>query len=324
MLFSKDTQAASGDSAQTKTKPGVLSRFGRALRSTLSFDLGTLFGQHKTIDEALFEEIETLLLTADVGVESTQRLIDGLTRRLARKELGDGQAVRNALCEDMLEILAPVSIPLEVKRPAGGTFVILMVGVNGTGKTTTIGKLAHRYKAAGHSVMLAAGDTFRAAAVEQLQVWGERNNVPVTAQHTGADSASVIFDALQSAQARKVDILIADTAGRLHTQGGLMEELKKVSRVVGKLDDSAPHETMLVLDATIGQNALNQAQEFHEAVNVSGITLTKLDGTAKGGMVFAIADRVKIPVRFVGMGEGIDDLRPFSADEFVHALLDQR
>lgn len=324
MLFSKDTQAASGDSAQTKTKPGVLSRFGRALRSTLSFDLGTLFGQHKTIDEALFEEIETLLLTADVGVESTQRLIDGLTRRLARKELGDGQAVRNALCEDMLEILAPVSIPLEVKRPAGGTFVILMVGVNGTGKTTTIGKLAHRYKAAGHSVMLAAGDTFRAAAVEQLQVWGERNNVPVTAQQTGADSASVIFDALQSAQARKVDILIADTAGRLHTQGGLMEELKKVSRVVGKLDDSAPHETMLVLDATIGQNALNQAQEFHEAVNVSGITLTKLDGTAKGGMVFAIADRVKIPIRFVGMGEGIDDLRPFSADEFVHALLDQR
>jgi fused signal recognition particle receptor len=324
MLSSKDAQATSGDSAQTKAKPGVLSRFARALRSTLSFDLGTLFGQHRVIDETLFEEIESLLLTADVGVESTQRLIDGLTRRLARKELDDGEAVRNALCEDMLDILAPVGTPLEVKRPAGGTFVILMVGVNGTGKTTTIGKLAHRYKAAGHSVMLAAGDTFRAAAVEQLQVWGERNDVPVTAQHSGADSASVIFDALQSAQARKMDILIADTAGRLHTQGGLMEELKKVSRVVGKLDDTAPHETMLVLDATIGQNALNQAREFHEAVKVSGITLTKLDGTAKGGMVFAIADRVKLPIRFVGVGEGIDDLRPFSAEEFVHALVDQR
>ena len=231
--------------------------------------------------------------------------------------------MRNALCEDMLGILNPVSIPLEVKPPPGGTFVILMVGVNGAGKTTTIGKLAHRYKTAGHSVMLAAGDTFRAAAIEQLQAWGERNDVAVTAQHTGADSASVIFDALQSAQARKVDILIADTAGRLHTQSGLMEELKKVSRVVGKLDETAPHETMLVLDSTIGQNALTQAEQFYQAVKVSGITLTKLDGTAKGGMVFAIAGRVKLPIRFVGMGEGIDDLRPFVADEFVHALLDQ-
>ena len=323
MLFSKNTQAAAGDGAQAKPKAGVLSRFGQALRSTLSFDLGALFGRHKIIDEDLLEEIETLLLTADVGLESTQRLIDGLTKRLARKELGDGEAVRNALCEDMLGILNPVSIPLEVKPPPGGTFVILMVGVNGAGKTTTIGKLAHRYKTAGHSVMLAAGDTFRAAAIEQLQAWGERNDVAVTAQHTGADSASVIFDALQSAQARKVDILIADTAGRLHTQGGLMEELKKVSRVVGKLDETAPHETMLVLDSTIGQNALTQAEQFYQAVKVSGITLTKLDGTAKGGMVFAIAGRVKLPIRFVGMGEGIDDLRPFVADEFVHALLDQ-
>jgi fused signal recognition particle receptor len=237
--------------------------------------------------------------------------------------MGDADAVLSALHEDMLSILAPVGVPLAVPDKPDKPFVLLMVGVNGAGKTTTIGKLANRFRAQGHSVMLAAGDTFRAAAVEQLQAWGERNNVPVIAQHTGADSASVIFDALQSAQARGIDIVIADTAGRLHTQDGLMEELKKVGRVMSKLAPTAPHETMLVIDASMGQNALTQARQFHSAVDVSGITLTKLDGTAKGGIVFAIAEELGIPIRFVGVGEQAEDLRVFQANEFVDALLER-
>ncbi|NIW37908.1 MAG: signal recognition particle-docking protein FtsY, partial [Gemmatimonadetes bacterium] len=241
------------------------------------------------------------------------------------RDVRDPDTLLAALHDDMLGVLEPVSKPLEIPRDRDGPFVVLMVGVNGTGKTTTIGKLANRFRDEGHSVMLAAGagDTFRAAAIEQLQAWGERNDVPVVAQHPGADSASVIFDALQSARARDVDVLIADTAGRLHTQEELMEELKKVVRVMGKLDPDAPHETMLVVDAGMGQNALAQARQFHAAVDVSGIALTKLDGTAKGGIVFAIAEELGIPIRFVGVGEGAEDLRVFRADEFVNALLER-
>jgi fused signal recognition particle receptor len=260
------------------------------------------------------------LLTADVGVDATRAIVEDLTKRVARKQLADVDALFAALREDMMQLLAPVSSPLSIdvnKRP----YVILMVGINGAGKTTTIGKLAKRLQHQGHSVMLAAGDTFRAAAVEQLQEWGRRNDMSVVAQKTGADSASVIFDALQSAQARGIDVLIADTAGRLHTQSNLMEELKKVRRVMGKLDPQAPHEVMLVLDAGIGQNAITQARQFHEAVQVSGITLTKLDGTAKGGVIFAIAKQLGLPIRFIGIGESIDDLRVFEAQDFVDALL---
>jgi len=276
----------------------------------------------KAIDDALLEEIETLLLVADVGVDATREIIKDLTDRIARRQLDNADALMAALKEDMQGLLAPVSKPLVVsdkKKP----FVILMVGINGAGKTTTIGKLAHRFQQNGLSVMLAAGDTFRAAAVEQLQAWGERNDIPVVAQAQGSDSASVIFDAIQSAQAHDVDVLIADTAGRLHTQDNLMEELKKIKRVIGKLDDAAPHEVMLVIDAGTGQNALNQAQQFHETVGLTGITLTKLDGTAKGGIIFAIANKLDIPIRFIGIGEGIENLREFDAGEFVDALFEK-
>ncbi len=287
-------------------------------RSGFTEKLSSLILGQKTINEDLLEEIETQLLVADVGVEATQQVIDELTARLSRRELADPETVIAALRQSLSDLLKPCDEPLQIS--AQQPFVILVVGINGAGKTTTIGKLANYYKQQGHSVMLAAGDTFRAAAVEQLQTWGERNRIPVVAQHTGADSASVIFDAIESARARKADILIADTAGRLHTQSNLMEELKKVKRVMTKLDPTAPHEVLLVLDAGTGQNAVSQAAEFKQAVGVTGIALTKLDGTAKGGVIFAIAGKLGLPVRFIGVGEGIEDLRRFDADEFIEAL----
>lgn len=305
--------------------PDSRSLFGRLkqglakTRHSITDSLATLGQGNRQIDDDTLEELETLLLSADVGVETTLHIIDDLTQRVSKNELKDTESLIAALRTDMTEILASSDQPLIIdtrKSP----FVILMVGVNGVGKTTTIGKLARQFKTQGLSVMLAAGDTFRAAAVEQLQAWGERNDIPVIAQGNSADSASVIFDALQAAKARKIDVLIADTAGRLHTQSNLMEELKKVKRVMGKLDDTAPHEVMLVLDAGTGQNALVQAKEFHQAVGVTGITLSKLDGTAKGGIIFAIADKLGIPVRFIGIGEAVEDLRPFDAEEFVEAL----
>jgi fused signal recognition particle receptor len=306
-------------------KPGLFARLKNGLsrtRSSLTGGIGDLVLGKKEIDDELLEEIETQLLVADMGVEATQAIIADLTQRVSRKQLADSEALMQALREDMQEMLAPCSAPLAID-PGKKPYVILVVGINGAGKTTTIGKLAKRLQNEGKSVMLAAGDTFRAAAVEQLQVWGERNNIPVIAQHSGADSASVIFDAIQAGQSRGIDVVIADTAGRLHTQSNLMEELKKVRRVMGKLDDSAPHEVLLVLDAGTGQNALNQAQQFKAAVDVTGIALTKLDGTAKGGIIFAIARKMGLPIRFIGVGEGIDDLRVFEAGEFVDALFEK-
>jgi fused signal recognition particle receptor len=273
------------------------------------------------VDEALLGELEELLLTADVGVAVSERIVDGVRRRSRQNDCSTLETVFGSVREDMLEVLEPVSQGLHLPARPQLPFVILVVGVNGTGKTTTIGKLAHWLKSGGHTVMLAAGDTFRAAAIEQLGSWGERNEVPVIRQHSGADSASVIYDALQAATARRVDVLIADTAGRLHTQTDLMEELKKVRRVINKLDPDAPHEVLLVLDAGTGQNALSQAAQFQQAVGVTGICLTKLDGTAKGGIVLAIAESLGVPIRFVGVGEGISDFREFDAREFVEALL---
>ncbi|WP_035345111.1 MULTISPECIES: signal recognition particle-docking protein FtsY [unclassified Dickeya] len=302
------------------TKEGFFARLKRSLvktRQNLGSGFVGLF-RGKKIDDDLFDELEEQLLIADVGVETTRKIIAQLTEHASRKQLKDAEALIALLKAEMSEILAKVDAPLDIERKT--PFVILMVGVNGVGKTTTIGKLARQYQAQGKSVMLAAGDTFRAAAVEQLQVWGQRNNVPVVAQHTGADSASVIFDALQAAKARGVDVLIADTAGRLQNKSHLMEELKKIVRVMKKLDEDAPHEVMLTLDASTGQNAVSQAKLFNEAVGLSGITLTKLDGTAKGGVIFAIADQFGIPIRYIGVGEGIDDLRPFKADDFIEAL----
>ncbi|TLF49802.1 signal recognition particle-docking protein FtsY [Halomonas urmiana] len=292
-------------------------------RANLTDGLADLFMGRKQIDDDLMEELETQLLMADVGIEATTEIIDRLADRVSRKELKDPQALYRALQEELAASLEPVTEPLALPPKGEGPFVILVIGVNGVGKTTTIGKLTQRFQREGRSVMLAAGDTFRAAAVEQLKVWGERNDVPVIAQHTGADSASVIFDALSAAKARGVDVLIADTAGRLHNKAHLMEELKKVHRVMGKIDGSAPHEVMLVLDAGTGQNALAQASTFHEAVPITGVTLTKLDGTAKGGIIFALARQLGTPIRFIGVGEGLDDLRPFVAREFVDALFDR-
>ncbi len=289
-------------------------------RAGLADGLGALFLGGKRLDDALLEELETRLLMADVGLDATRRILDGLTERLGRKEPVTPEAVMAALADDMTALLAPSAQPLDVTT-ATKPFVILVVGINGAGKTTTIGKLAHRFKSTGHSVMLAAGDTFRAAAVEQLQTWGARNDVPVVAQHTGADSASVIYDAVAAGQARGVDVVIADTAGRLHTQSNLMQELAKIKRVLAKLDPDAPHEVLLVVDGGTGQNALNQAQQFHQAVGVTGVAITKLDGTAKGGMLFAIAEKLGLPIRFIGIGEGIEDLQPFAAGDFVDALL---
>lgn len=290
-------------------------------RSGLGNGLFSVIGSHKKVDDNLLEELETQLLMADVGIDATQTLIGALTDKLNRKELKDSATLLSHLKADMEGILSQSQQVLEPVSKEG-PFVILMVGVNGVGKTTTIGKLAKKYQAEGKSVMLAAGDTFRAAAVEQLQVWGERNNVPVVAQHTGADSASVIYDAIESAKAKGVDIVIADTAGRLQNKANLMNELSKVVRVMKKLDENAPHEVMLVLDAGTGQNAISQAKLFSEAVGVSGITLTKLDGTAKGGIIFAIAKQFGLPIRYIGVGEQADDLRPFVAQEFVDALFD--
>lgn len=281
--------------------------------------MGNLLFGRKEIDEELMEEIETQLIMADVGIDTTAKIIDDLTQRVARKQLADGDALFKALRQSLEDILRKVEVPLDTSAPQK-PFVLLVVGVNGVGKTTTIGKLARRFQQQGKSVMLAAGDTFRAAAVEQLKVWGERNGVPVVAQGTGADSASVIYDALQSAQARGIDILIADTAGRLHTKSHLMEELAKVRRVMAKLDANAPHEVLLVLDAGTGQNAINQAEQFIDMVGVTGIALTKLDGTAKGGIIFALSDRFGIPVRYIGVGEGVEDLQAFEAATFVEAL----
>ncbi|RTZ73887.1 MAG: signal recognition particle-docking protein FtsY [Gammaproteobacteria bacterium] len=310
---------------QEQEKPGLLKRLKSGLartRANFTDGLASLILGRKQIDEELLEELETLMLTADVGVEATRRIIDDLTERVKRKDLADPQALSEALKEDLVAILEQADAP--VKQPAPGRpQVILMVGVNGAGKTTTIGKLAKQLQEEGQSVMLAAGDTFRAAAVEQLQTWGERNGIPVIAQHTGADSASVIYDALEAATARGMDVLIADTAGRLHTKTNLMDELAKIARVMKKIDPDAPHEVMLVVDATTGQNAINQAQQFNQAIPLTGITLTKLDGTAKGGIVFAIAEKLKIPIRFIGVGEGIDDLKPFDATAFVEALFEQ-
>ncbi|ATM98528.1 signal recognition particle-docking protein FtsY [Proteus vulgaris] len=301
-------------------KEGFFSRLKKGLLKTRQ-NLGSGFlglFRGKKIDDELFEELEEQLLIADVGMETTTKIITSLTKHATHKDLKDAEALYGKLREEMSDILSKVDKPLNIegKKP----FVILMVGVNGVGKTTTIGKLARQYQAEGKSVMLAAGDTFRAAAVEQLQVWGERNNIPVVAQHTGADPASVIFDAIQSAQAKGVDVLIADTAGRLQNKSHLMEELKKIVRVMKKLDEEAPHEVMLTLDASTGQNAVSQAKLFNETVGLTGLTLTKLDGTAKGGVIFSIADQFSIPIRYIGVGEGIEDLRPFKADDFIEAL----
>lgn len=309
--------------AEPVRKKGLFAKLKKGLaktRDVLNTDVRDLVPLGRKIDDDVLEELETQLLTADVGVDATMEIIEDLTARMKRKQLGDVEALLSALRENMQEILRPVSQPLVVENQSG-PFVILMVGINGAGKTTTIGKLAKRFQNQGKSVMLAAGDTFRAAAVEQLQVWGERNNIPVVATQRSSDPASVAYDAVQAAKARKVDILIVDTAGRLHTQSNLMEELKKVKRVMGKLDEGTPHEVLLVLDGGIGQNAVTQAEQFHKAVNVTGLALTKLDGTAKGGVVFAIAKKLGLPIRLIGVGEGIDDLRDFNAEEFVDALL---
>jgi len=321
----KKETAAVAEQPPEETRPGLFKRLKKGLartRATFSDGLADLLLGRKQIDDDLLEDLETLLLTADVGVETTRRIIDELTERVRRKELSDPQALHSVLQGLLAGILEDNDQPVR-QSAEGRPQVILMVGINGAGKTTTIGKLAKRLQEEGQKVMLAAGDTFRAAAVEQLQTWGERNAIPVISQTTGSDAASVIFDALQAAQARGIDVLIADTAGRLHTKSNLMEELSKIARVLKKLDPEAPHEVMLVIDAGTGQNALNQAVQFHEAVGLTGITLTKLDGTAKGGIVFAIADRLKVPIRFIGVGEGIEDLRHFDSRDFAKALFEQ-
>lgn len=321
------TQEAPNRSDETSTsdvpeRSGWLQRVKSGLSRTsqnLGSGIADVFLGKKEIDDELLEDLETQLLMADVGMDATATIIDRLTERVGRKELNDAQSLHKALIDELSQSLATVEEPLNIQTD-GEPFVMLVVGVNGVGKTTTIGKIAKQLKADGKEVMLAAGDTFRAAAVEQLQTWGERNDVPVVAQHTGADSASVIFDAVQSAKAKGVDVVIADTAGRLQNKANLMEELEKVVRVIKKVIPSAPHEVLLVLDAGTGQNALSQAAIFQEAVGVSGLALTKLDGTAKGGVIFALAQQFKLPVRYIGVGEGIDDLQPFRAQPFTEAI----
>jgi len=329
--FGKNKKSDSPDNPDTpeqqqaqasEPKGGLFARLKQGLsktRNSFGEAIASMVVGKKAIDDELLEDIETQLLLADIGIDATQTIIADLTARLARKQLHDSEALIAALREDLAAMLEPCNIPLDIPQ-SDTPFVILVVGVNGVGKTTTIGKLAKQLQASGRSVMLAAGDTFRAAAVEQLQVWGERNEIQVVAQHTGADSASVIFDALQSAQARGVDVLIADTAGRLHTKDNLMEELAKVKRVLGKLDTTAPHESLIVLDATTGQNALSQTETFNKAIGLTGVALTKLDGTAKGGIIFSIANKTGLPIRYIGVGEGIDDLRQFDAKDFIDAL----
>ncbi len=309
-----------------KEKPAEKQGFIKRLRarinrgdSWLTYDLANLVPGGK-IDEDVLDELESLLVMADVGIDTTEKIIADLHKSLARNELKDLAALETALKRSLVSILDPVAVPLQIDKPEG-PFVILMVGVNGAGKTTTIGKLARKFQDDGLSVMLAAGDTFRAAAVEQLQAWGQRNDVAVIAQQAGADPAAVIFDAWEAARARNVDVLLADTAGRLQNQQGLMDELAKIKRVVARRDETAPHEIMLVVDASQGQNALVQAQKFHEALGLTGIAVTKLDGTAKGGILLSIANTLGVPVRFIGIGESIDDLQPFAAEDFVGALL---
>jgi len=310
--------------AEKPKKEGFFSRLKKGLLKT-RVNIGSGFASifsGKKIDDDLFEDLETQLLTADLGVDTTMKLIDSLTDAADRKQLKDGDALYDLMKQEMAAMLKTAEQPLEIradKKP----FVILMVGVNGVGKTTTIGKLAKQFQNEGKSVMLAAGDTFRAAAVEQLQVWGERNSIPVIAQHTGADSASVVFDAFQAAKARNVDVLIADTAGRLQNKDNLMQELEKIARVMKKIDPDAPHEVMLTIDAGTGQNAISQVNLFNQCVGLTGITLSKLDGTAKGGVIFAVADKFNIPIRYIGVGEGIDDLRAFKSDDFIDALFSQ-
>jgi len=318
-------KSKSKDEKTTENNSSFFGRLKKGLSRTrqgLTGNLSSLFAG-KAIDADLLEEIEDTLIMADIGVNATRQIVDDLQQRLSRKELKDSDALNSALRENMTAILQPCDNALTIPDDCH-PFVILMVGVNGVGKTTTIGKLAKHLQHAGKTVMLAAGDTFRAAAVEQLQTWGERNDIPVVAQAQGADSASVIFDAFESAKAKNIDVLIADTAGRLHTQSHLMDELKKVIRVLKKIDENAPHEILLVVDAGTGQNAMNQAEQFNQAVELSGLCLTKLDGTAKGGVIFSIAQKLKLPIRFIGVGEGIDDLRAFDADEFIAALFDEQ
>ncbi|UBM25095.1 signal recognition particle-docking protein FtsY [Pseudomonas sp. p1(2021b)] len=318
--------AAPAPVATEHAKVGFFARLKQGLSKTsasIGEGMASLFLGKKAIDDDLLDEIETRLLTADVGVEATSVIVQNLTQKVARKQLADADALYKSLQDELAALLRPVEQPLKIQSQTK-PYVILVVGVNGAGKTTTIGKLAKKLQLEGKKVMLAAGDTFRAAAVEQLQVWGERNQIPVIAQHTGADSASVIFDAVQAAKARGVDVLIADTAGRLHTKDNLMEELKKVRRVIGKLDAEAPHEVLLVLDAGTGQNAISQAKYFNQSVELTGLALTKLDGTAKGGVIFALAKQFNLPIRFIGVGEGIDDLRTFEAEPFVKALFAER
>ncbi|WP_038052200.1 signal recognition particle-docking protein FtsY [Thioalkalivibrio sp. ALJ1] len=310
-----------GTEPEKPARGGWFQRLRQGLAKTgqaLGGDLGSLF--RRKIDDELFEELEERLLLADVGLDATQQIMDRITREVKRGQLDDAEALMDALEAAMIEILEPVSQPLEIPA-AERPFSILVVGINGAGKTTTIGKLAHHLQAEGRSVLLAAGDTFRAAAVEQLQTWGERNNVAVIAQGTGADSASVVYDSLQAAQARGIDVMVADTAGRLHTQTNLMDEVRKVKRVMGRLDEQAPDEVLLVVDGGTGQNALNQARQFHEALGLTGIVVTKLDGTAKGGVLFALAQQLGVPVRFIGVGEKAEDLQAFDARAFVRALL---
>lgn len=323
-VFKRKKPTEPTESVDSAEKKSFFQRLKAGLaktRASFTAGIANLILGKKILDSETLDLIETHLLSADVGVDATSALINHLTQKLARKELSDTDAALQVLKDDMIAMLKPCAIPLVINTDHA-PFVILVIGINGSGKTTTIGKVANYLKAVNHQVMLAAGDTFRAAAIEQLQVWGERNQVPVVAQQPGADPAAVIYDAMESAKARKMDVLIADTAGRLHTQNHLMDELKKVRRVLAKLDATAPHETLLILDASIGQNALNQAKQFHAAMGVTGLVITKLDGTAKGGIIFAIAKQLGLPIRFIGVGEGIDDLRPFVAEDFVAALFE--
>lgn len=318
-MFGKKKESPSGE------KSGFIKRLRSRLNSGdswLTYDLANLAPGGK-IDESVLDDLEAELVMADIGIDTTERIISALQKRLARKELKDIAALRDGLRQILVDILRPVAVELDIPRRSA-PFVILMVGVNGAGKTTTIGKLAKRFQEQGHSVMLAAGDTFRAAAVEQLQVWGERNNVAVISQHAGADPAAVIFDAYEAAKSKNVGVLLADTAGRLQNQQGLMDELSKMKRVLARHDESAPHEVMLVLDASQGQNGLVQAEKFHAALGLTGITVTKLDGSAKGGILLAIADKLGVPVRFIGIGESAGDMQPFDADEYVEALLAEK
>ncbi len=320
-FFKRKTVTSSLDNT-SNSESKLFSRLKEGLsrsRQSITEGLSQLFLGKKEIDEELLEELEGLLISADLGVEVTAKIMQELSQQLKRNQLKDREELLKALKAYLIKLLLPYEASLQIPSTIK-PFVILMVGVNGTGKTTTIGKIAKKLKKEGKQILLAAGDTFRAAAIEQLQGWGEKSQIPVIAQHSGADSASVIYDAFQAAQSRSVDVLIADTAGRLHTQDNLMEELKKVVRVIKKQDPAAPHEIMLVLDAGIGQNAVIQAKKFHEAIGITGLALTKLDGTAKGGIIFNIANSLKLPIRFIGVGEGAEDLRPFKAEVFVEAL----